>query len=57
MLTTIDSRALAAAWAARNWNKVGPYAARRYAEKRGALPYLVLARILAAAESACIGRD
>ena len=54
-MTQLDSRALAAAWAARNWNRIGPYAARRYAEKRGALPYLVLARILAAAESANIG--
>lgn len=52
MLTTIDSRALAAARAARNWSIWGPYAARRYAEKRGALPYLVLARVLAASERA-----
>ena len=56
-MRTLDPRALAAAWAARNWHKVGPYAARRYAEKRGALPYLVLARVLAAAEVANIGRD
>ena len=56
-MTTLDSRAVAAARAARNWHKVGPYAARRYAEKRGALPYLVLARVLAAAEVANIGRD
>lgn len=46
--------AQAAATAARNWNIWGPYAARRYAEKRGALPYLTLARVLCAAERAGI---
>ena len=44
--------ATAAARAARNWRTWGPYAARRYAEKHGALPYLTLARVLAAAERA-----
>lgn len=47
-------QAQAAAWAARNWNRIGPYAARRYAEKRGAGQYLTLARVLAAAERAGI---
>ena len=45
--------AQAAAWAARNWNRVGPYAARRYAERRGVpMGILTLARVLAAAEAA-----
>lgn len=46
--------AQAAATAARNWRAWGPYAAYRYAAKRGALPYLTLARVLCAAERAGI---
>ncbi len=58
MLTTIDSRAVAAARAARNWSIWGPFAARRYCERRGVPASIItLARILAAAESAGIGED
>lgn len=51
---TIHPIAKAAATAARNWRTWGPYAAYRYAAKRGALPYLTLARVLCAAERAGI---
>jgi hypothetical protein len=52
--TTIHPIAQAAVWAARNWDRIGPYAAYRYAAKRGALPYLTIARVLACAERAGI---
>lgn len=43
--------ALAAARAARNWNRWGAYAARRYAERNGVpTPLLTTARVLACAE-------
>jgi hypothetical protein len=49
---TIHPKAAAAATAARNWKRWGAYASYRYAEKRGALPYLTIARVLACAERA-----
>ena len=51
---TLSPIAQAAATAARNWSNWGPYAAYRYAAKRGALPYLTIARVLACAERAGI---
>lgn len=45
--------AIAAARAARNWYRWGPYAARRYAANRGVpLSLLTTARVLAEAERA-----
>lgn len=50
---TIGKEAAAAARAARNWNRWGPWAARRYAVKHGVNPgILTLARVLATAERA-----
>lgn len=55
---TISKEAAAAARAARNWNRWGPWAARRYAVKRGVNPgILTLARVLAIAERNSIGKD
>jgi hypothetical protein len=51
---TIHPAAAAAARAARNWHRWGAFAAYRYAQKHGALPYLTIARVLACAERAGI---